>query len=318
MVFFVLSGYLIGRSIIATKLSKQWCWTEYILSRLTRLWVVLVPALILTALWDVAGITIFGGRSYHIAAERLDLSTLVGNLFFLQAIACRLFGSNDALWSLSYEFWFYIAGPLLIAALMPGSRRIRFGSALGCVLVLLGAGRGVAAYFAIWLLGAGLNILPVIDRVDFRKVRGGALVIFVLAVLIGKLVYKHESHYAGDLIVALGTAALMYVVLHDRSPVRLTPFSRAATALAGCSYTLYATHMPIVVFIGAAVGPGLWTNDRFHVAIGLLIAAALVTNAYLLSLVTEARTGEVRQLIKSISILVGEPAFVDDHDARML
>src|SRR5437870_4126829 len=59
MVFFVLSGFFIGWSVISSVRSGRWSWRGYLVRRLTRLGIVLVPALLLTALWDLAGIGLF-------------------------------------------------------------------------------------------------------------------------------------------------------------------------------------------------------------------------------------------------------------------
>ena len=56
VIFFVLSGYLISRSIFRNMQHEHWSWTQYLTHRLVRLWIVLVPALILGALLDYAGI----------------------------------------------------------------------------------------------------------------------------------------------------------------------------------------------------------------------------------------------------------------------
>jgi peptidoglycan/LPS O-acetylase OafA/YrhL len=59
------------------------------------------------------------------------------NAFFLQTIAGPTFGSNGPLWSLAYEWWYYVLFPLVLAALWPivdfgwrffkGDRRTKIG-----------------------------------------------------------------------------------------------------------------------------------------------------------------------------------------------
>ena len=44
-VFFVLSGFLVGGSVITATKQGNWSGCRYILRRLTRLWIVIVPAL---------------------------------------------------------------------------------------------------------------------------------------------------------------------------------------------------------------------------------------------------------------------------------
>jgi peptidoglycan/LPS O-acetylase OafA/YrhL len=60
MIFFVLSGFFISASVIRRIQQKQWSWVNYLVDRLTRLYVVLIPALLLSSFWDFLGIKIFG------------------------------------------------------------------------------------------------------------------------------------------------------------------------------------------------------------------------------------------------------------------
>src|SRR5260370_19577283 len=52
MIFFVLSGYFIGMSAIDSVAGRRWSWLVYLVDRLTRLQLVLFPALRLWAVWS--------------------------------------------------------------------------------------------------------------------------------------------------------------------------------------------------------------------------------------------------------------------------
>ena len=60
VVFFVLSGFLVGGSVMDEYFRRKWCWKRYLINRLVRLWVVLIPALGLTFFWDIIGGSFFG------------------------------------------------------------------------------------------------------------------------------------------------------------------------------------------------------------------------------------------------------------------
>jgi len=68
MVFFVLSGFLISLSVFRSLQAGRWNWLAYTLSRLTRLYVVLVPALILCTLWDMCGTWLFSNAGVYMGA----------------------------------------------------------------------------------------------------------------------------------------------------------------------------------------------------------------------------------------------------------
>ena len=55
MVFFVLSGYFVGGSVLSGLRKGSFSWGRYAQSRLTRLWMVLIPALLLTLAVDQMG-----------------------------------------------------------------------------------------------------------------------------------------------------------------------------------------------------------------------------------------------------------------------
>lgn len=170
IIFFVLSGFLIAGSVMKSGFDNRWSWGGYLISRSSRLYVVLIPALLLGLILDRTGMALRGGGIYagqlhnHViefsVAQRSNWLTLVGNALFLQEILVKPFGSNAALWSLSYEFWYYIIFPLLFFAIISRNMAIRWSSAGAAGLILLFVGKTISLYFLIWLTGAAINLFP--------------------------------------------------------------------------------------------------------------------------------------------------------------
>ena len=119
MIFFALSGFLVGGKALSDILRRRFSWSRYLLRRLTRLWIVIVPTLLLTLLFDKIGIALTHGVGYDgrysalyasgvSASSPIDhsLLTFLGNLAFLQTIYFPIFGSNYPMWSLANEFWY--------------------------------------------------------------------------------------------------------------------------------------------------------------------------------------------------------------------
>lgn len=113
-VLFIISGYWNAKSVDGRVRRGAWRWREYAVDRVTRLWIVLIPALLVGGLCDIAGrfildlplyqaMPIAGAPSLDIGS-RLDVSHLLATLFFLQEAILPPFGSNGPLWSLAYEF----------------------------------------------------------------------------------------------------------------------------------------------------------------------------------------------------------------------
>ncbi|NDA69085.1 MAG: acyltransferase [Verrucomicrobia bacterium] len=173
VVFFVLSGFLVGGSVLSQVRAQRWSWGNYASRRLTRLWVVLVPALALTALWDWLGQTLGGAAAYAGAYSALHSSgptpatpanhtwaTAMGNLCFLQTVWTSVFGSNGPLWSLANEFWYYVLFPLGVLSVRGNSGKQRAVSlALGAGLAGMLPGELTRAGLT-WLMGVAMAAIP--------------------------------------------------------------------------------------------------------------------------------------------------------------
>jgi peptidoglycan/LPS O-acetylase OafA/YrhL len=117
MIFFVLSGFWITRSVMRC-LDGERFWREFLTDRLTRLHIVIVPTLALGAVLDVLGERLFhgsvywGGLGLELLADglynHLTPAVFAGNLVFLQGFAMNEVGTNAPLWSVAYEFWYYV------------------------------------------------------------------------------------------------------------------------------------------------------------------------------------------------------------------
>ena len=168
IIFFVLSGFLIGGSVIRAVENGTFHWGRYMSWRLTRLWVVLIPALLLTALWDHIGIAsgrapeIYNGGGLSLMTttsivDKIKFKTFFGTLFFQQGIHTNHFGSDGALWTLSLEFWYYILFIALCLAISNKTKtwlRIVYG--LAVIGMSLFVGKFTMSMFPIWLFGVAL------------------------------------------------------------------------------------------------------------------------------------------------------------------
>ena len=147
IVFFVASGALVTRAMLRLEAGGAWSARSFIVARLSRLWTVLLPCLILGGVLDRLGTALGDGLVYagrYGALRpwappepiRLDLMTLAGNLGFLQTIAVPTFGTNVPLWSLANEAWYYLAAFLLWSAWRKRAQPVRAGLWAGGALLL--------------------------------------------------------------------------------------------------------------------------------------------------------------------------------------
>ncbi|MBX7444922.1 MULTISPECIES: acyltransferase [unclassified Arthrobacter] len=322
IVFFVLSGYWVGGATTRSVSAGSFSWSRYGIARLSRLWLVLAPAIILTQLLDRLGSEVNGSSmvysgspDYHtvIPADgpvpTLGVAETLGNLFFVQSIHVPTLGTNSPLWSLAYEFWYYALFPAILVAL---SRRFETRSRIASgIFVVVGgivAGPDVLLMFPAWLLGAGVGWQQerVAARVFAIKLRSLALarmasVSSVVFTSIAVVAFGSRVHGL-ELIVALPAAAMvaLFSVKPSRSFV-LKPLSSAAE----WSYSLYAIHVPVLAFLASFIVPA--SEARWQVtgasAVGFVAVLSVVAaSAYGMSLVTETHTKRLRDgLIKRLS-----------------
>ena len=307
IVFFVLSGFLVGGSLLRAYENKTWSWRSYLTHRFVRLWIVLVPALLIGMVWDTLSIHVAHGRlnppvvDARVAqtAAYLTVSGFLGNVAFLQTTLVPVFGSNGALWSLNNEFWYYILFPLGFFALFPRYRlAVRLPFAVAFVLLLTVLGQSLAILAPLWLFGALLFYLP---RSNFSEsTRYIALALYVVTVpVLVDVSFRFPT--LADYGIAVATCIFLWIVLSARAAANPTSLpTRGFRLLARFSYTLYLIHVPIFTFAGVClVRSQSWQPTLPHLACAFVIWLATILFALCIASVTEFRTDEVRRWVET-------------------
>lgn len=312
MVFFVLSGFLIVSSIVQSFEGGRWSWTKYLVNRMVRLNLVLIPALVLCWAMDHMGMALSSTAAlYHRPVQNLFTTSVAhletapnffGSLFYVQSILVRPFGSDGPLWSLSYEFWYYILFPIVLCALASRFRvRIRALYCVAAILIALFVGRAIALYFLIWLLGGvlaiSLRFRAARTRFAWANTMGVVPLLFVLGFSVSRPL---NFPFFTDAIVALGFASWVYVIVGAPERHMSPAYARTARLLASFSYTLYLTHFPIVFFLRARMHGAVWQPTFVHLVYAALICALAVLIAYGLAQMTEAKTELVRKRVMGL------------------
>lgn len=308
MIFFILSGYLVGGSVLRSFERNRWSWKDYLTKRLTRLWVVLLPALALSVALDYTGLHLFpeatsiysgpGGQSEVSAhlAQTLTPGIIAGNVFFVQTIIVPLPGTDIPLWSLANEFWYYLLFPLLVLAFWP-----RRSMAVRVLCLLLAGGLllfvrvHIAVLFSIWLLGAAISLVPtrLPDRVSFWLSVVLSSLLLPVMILVRRLPIDLT---VAQICVALYFAALLYVVLNRTRPARPGLYAKVATLLSNLSYPLYLVHLPILVLLCAFVNRPWrqWTKTPAHFGLMVALDCVPLVVAYVFHLAFQQHTEAIR------------------------
>ena len=276
MVFFVLSGYLVGGSIIADVRAGRFDLRRYLINRITRLYVVLLPALLLSAMWDFIGLHWLNVHDFYndgFAIPEFD-HTHVGetltwrgafwNLLSCQTIQAPVLGSNLPLWSLANEFWYYLLCPaVLLVWHGRGPWLQRNVAALAMIFIVWFVGRDILLFGIVWAAGAwaaswrGSLRIPPLGLVALLVV----VIYFDATGSITSWLWMHLhgpwlalAWFMPNLLVGLVFCALLLAVRSSAKADEPLPGERLHTRLADFSYSLYLSHYPFAMFILAATG----------------------------------------------------------------
>jgi len=255
MVFFVLSGFLVGGSYInGNKLGADNI-KKYSVSRISRLYSVLLPALVLTLIIDYIGISASPLDGY--VGDRFrgaEFGQVICNAVFLQTIICEPLGSNQPLWSLANEFWYYFIFPILVLVVSKKidirERMLSIAALVAVVLFLASYSGGVMIllYIHIWVLG----VWAATTRKILIKNEIFAWGLFLLFLVGSRVVFRMavwRDPYFGWILDT--TVALLFsqaLIATRFSPNSSTlHFARIHKWLSDRSYSVYAIHLPVLM-----------------------------------------------------------------------
>jgi peptidoglycan/LPS O-acetylase OafA/YrhL len=317
IVFFVLSGYLVGGSVLRSVERGSWSWRAYLLARLSRLYVVLLPALLLGGALDWLGMhmpgtdAVYGGNSgMHTLAINvhgvLTWQMLAANALFLPTLRLpgmglylvKPFGSNGALWSLVYEFWYYMAFPVLVLLLGKSeSWKLRALSCLGLLAWGWLVGLNIFLLGFTWLMGALISFLPTFPA-HRPWTRGLAIVLVLVLFGAGLVESKLLGSIPSDLVLGLAVTAMIWVMLYCATAPLPAFYVLIARRAAHSSYTLYLVHLPMLIFLKAALHlPRAYPGWHAYL-VGAGVLAAIVLYAQLVFEAFEKNTDRVRRWIR--------------------
>jgi peptidoglycan/LPS O-acetylase OafA/YrhL len=290
ILFFVISGIVIARAA-----ERDATFSRYAFNRATRIYSVMIPALLLTFVLDRIGLKIDASSYPAEYFQPLPLSTfLVRGLTFSSewAIAepVRL-GTNGPLWSLSYEVAYYV---LLGAALfLTGALRL-----VVVLLLILVFGLNVLILMPAWLMGALVWWL-VRGEARPRLAPRTALVLAILPpVLYGIALWLSLPplllQVTGDILPAStpisalrfsneflwnGLIGALFALHLFAMSYLLTDWGRGAAAIRWCaqaSFSIYVTHYPALHVLDAVLPADIWARGLWllcgSLAVGLVFA----------------------------------------------
>ncbi len=289
--FFILSGFVIHLRY-AKKLHEEllepgthkskveFGWRQFVWRRARRLYPPLLLAIAVTYALDKLGTAPGIPGHYGSAAAQAalahfkpvhTLTTLIGNLTFTMRCYTHCWGSDGPLWSLHYEWWFYMFYPLFFWLC-----RKKMGLDSLAMLALFGLSFLPHPFWArlpfqifqgmiIWWLGALLAEIYV-GRIPLNMAWLAPLVFFLP--LMAALSALRKLHIVvvllpgvtGGVFWTLGFIGLMATCFWWQGRGRRLTILLKLKWVGEMSYTFYVTHFPILLFLGGWL---LWfTHDH--------------------------------------------------------
>ena len=290
IVFFVLSGFVIAY----TADQKDRMLPEYAIHRISRIYSVVLPALLLTAIVDRFGITIHPEFYIEHDAQslwpiRLIISVLCLNEWGFWSVQ---FFSNVPYWSISYEVTYYI--------LFAVSFYLRGSTSLLLILIFgVLAGPRILLLLPVWMLGVWVyrsQWLAEMSRGTAVVAIVGSCVGWVIVVdggwagqvghwlsnLIGAKLWRiglgwsrfFLTDYLVGIIVAINFSAVRVIVAHVT--VSSLPFVRGIRLLSLLTFPLYLFHQPLLLFFASVSPPQLSDGTRSTFVIAATLAVVTI------------------------------------------
>jgi peptidoglycan/LPS O-acetylase OafA/YrhL len=305
--FFVLSGYVIAyvADVKENNISLYWS------SRLSRIYSVALPAIILTPLLDLAGAAIsqlpviYDNSPNDLWLVRVLASLLFLNETWFNSIMCF---SNTPFWSLCYEMSYYLIFSLII--FIKGKARW-WTVSISCLII----GPKILLLFPVWLMGVYLhhsNIMASISKLsgwilflassitlmlweylDITNQISASLKTLVGAEFHTQLAFS--KYFLGDWILGV-LIFINFAAFHaiaEQFSILLNPLKKIIRYAASFTLTLYLFHQPLILFY-AALFSGEKGNDVYF---WQTIIATIFT-IFVLGHLTEHRREGLRQWLR--------------------
>ncbi len=303
VLFFLLSGWLVGGSLL-NRLHRPGALAHYAIDRVTRLWIVLIPAFVFSLVAGAVTLEIDPTHSSMARENAYSGTAFIGNLFGLQDMVVPRFGDNFALWSLANEIWYYAMFPALVLCAAGTTPATRWCSGAALLLMLACLSFPITLFFLIWLLGVGFSRVRIhAARWQRWVMLAGLLAVSVFFRLAGSNDKLVEESFVQDLVFSLVFLVLLASLQYRAGPQPwIGRLKKLGGVLAGFSFTLYVLHVPVIQlfqYLYARQGGEQLSPERFsHFGVYLVMVGMIVLCAWLFHLPFEAQTYRVRALAK--------------------
>ena len=261
IIFFVLSGYVIAFSADTKNENMK----QYLIDRFSRLYSVIIPALIFTFIIDSIGRFLY--------PEYYDLHLNANGNYYIRYLIVflnlnqiwqwsSLVSTNGTFWSVAYEFWYYIFWGIIM--FIPNKL-------VKTVLILLTAlliGPKIIVLMPCWLVGVAIYYIYKKENTNekYMHVNIARILFYVSFILMlcllfsiiefpfkqyfpnGKPPLFFSSNFLNDYLFSAVVAANIYFSSRSNFNVLSDKIIKPVNFLSNGTFTLYLFHYPLVVF----------------------------------------------------------------------
>lgn len=293
MIFFVLSGFLICKSITRNHRDNgAFNIKPYAIDRANRILPPLVFSLVLLVILTALAPSLFksGTLDFINTSEFMarngfysDVSKIFGSLIFLNGFITENISSNAPLWSLSYEVWYYFVIALVLR--VRGGKGLVLGATV--MIAMTALNKTFLIYGIVWFAGAGIALIHnknAINPIAFKIILSlsGALAAVTAFLYLKSFFGITAPHQAAiklipiwNVLIGITFTSILTLILAGKASMpTIIPES------ANFSYTLYIIHFPILLFIYGITQAAIMDSIILSIATALMSVAACLMLAY--------------------------------------
>lgn len=278
IIFFILSGYLITYSIVYnTHTNGCFRWTDYLISRIARIYPPLICSLLLCAIIFLIAnnFNLHGMQGFRLPTDlfviRDKFEFRFQEIFSSLLMRGGMLALNGPLWSLYIEVKTYLLA-MFVAIFMAGQSG-KIGKAIsiiGIIFVLTNLIHSFA-YVAIWILGGGFAMIVqghIVKRAFLKPLYAGAIAITLfIAIINPDLIMPQNISTGAGFAASIALSIILAGFMFD-SQIGTGIISKFS-ATAKYSYTLYIVHFPLLLFAFSLSHEFLSSNFRYGYLAGI-------------------------------------------------
>lgn len=250
-IFFVISGYLVGGKTLSNCRNRNFSWRDFLVDRISRLWIVLLPGLLFSWVTFIAK----SSDLSRIIEKQNNFKSFACNLFFLMPERCVPFAGNSSLWSLGYEFYFYVIfaafSNVVFFRKSLRSIGVNFFLMFLCIMLFSPA---IFILFPAWLLGVLARIFLDSNRSTLVKIKihivTGRFLILFLPMFFVPNIFAFSNNITILFSSIPSFALLIFSLLKFNGLAHSNKIlPNILDFLGNISFSLYVFHLPIVLFL---------------------------------------------------------------------